>query len=379
MSYGRGHKISLEECQRRVDLVSPNIEVLEYKGNRTPSPCRCKLCGNEWMEPAKNLFRGSNCPVCFKRKNNNWTTEMLINRVSEIRPDIEILGDYINMNTHVSCRCKTCGHEWLSKPSNLLHGVGCDKCAHKLVQFKLTKTHAQFMSELRAKDLPIEVLGKYQTAKTPIACSCRICGCHWTPTPTNLLSGLGCPDCGRVSIRQKQLKAHEQFVEDLASINPDIEAVSQYQGSHALITLRCKVCGEEWQCMASNATSHASGCPTCTASHGEKAIAAHLKAMSVNYIPQHRFDGLVGVGGTKLSYDFYLPDHNVLIEYQGEHHDGTMALQTEEQFIRQQEHDARKREYATSHGYRLIEIWYWDFTRIQEILNKELCLSSVVA
>lgn len=96
MSYGRGHKLALEECQRRVAQVSPNIEILEYKGVRIPSPCRCKLCGNEWAEPAKNLFRGSNCPICFKRKNNNWTTEMLIERVNAIRPDIEIVGKYIN-------------------------------------------------------------------------------------------------------------------------------------------------------------------------------------------------------------------------------------------------------------------------------------------
>ena len=101
--------------------------------------------------------------------------------------------------------------------------------------------------------------------------------------------------------------------------------------------------------------------------------------MSINYIPQYRFDGLVGVGGAKLSYDFYLPEHNALIEYQGQYHDGTMVLQTEEQLSKQKEHDACKREYAESHGYRLIEIWYWDFIKIQEILNKELQLTSAAA
>ena len=379
MSYGRGHGITKEECQRRVTLVSPNIEVLEYVSSSIPVRCKCNQCGNVWDEPSKNLYRGSNCPVCFKRKNNNWTTELLVERVGEIRPDIEILGEYVNTNTHVPCRCKTCGHEWKSKPANLLRGIGCDRCAHKLVQFKLTKTHDQFIEELSKRNPSVDVLGTYQQAKTPIECECRVCGCHWAPTPTNLLNGQGCPDCGRISIRQKQLKTHEQFLKDLATINPDIEAVSRYEGSHALITLRCKVCGEEWQCIASNAISHVCGCPTCNASHGEKAIAGHLRAMSINYIPQYRFDGLVGVGGAKLSYDFYLPDHNTLIEYQGQYHDGTIVLQTEEQLSKQKEHDARKREYAKSHGYHLIEIWYWDFTKIQEILNKELQLTSVVA
>lgn len=279
----------------------------------------------------------------------------------------------------MKCRCRVCGYEWLSKPASLLKGRGCDQCAHKTVQSKLTKTHEQFIKELRSKNPAVKVLGRYRQAKTPIECECLVCGCHWSPTPTNLLSGQGCPDCGRISIRQKQLKTHEQFVADLAIINPDLQAISQYKGSHDLITLRCKVCGEEWQCLASNVISHVSGCPTCTASHGEKAIAAHLKALSVNYIPQYRFDGLVGVGGTKLSYDFYLPDYHTLIEYQGQYHDGTILLQSEEQLAKQKEHDTRKREYAKSHGYHLIEIWYWDFTKIQEILTTELQSQSVVA
>lgn len=36
------------------------------------------------------------------------------------------------------------------------------------------------------------------------------------------------------------------------------------------------------------------------------------------------------------------------------------------------EHDKRKREYAKSHGYKLLEIWYYDYNNIEEILNREL-------
>lgn len=43
-----------------------------------------------------------------------------------------------------------------------------------------------------------------------------------------------------------------------------------------------------------------------------------------------------------------------------------------EKFISQIEHDKRKREYVKSHGYKFIEIWYYDFDNIEEILNKEL-------
>ena len=39
-----------------------------------------------------------------------------------------------------------------------------------------------------------------------------------------------------------------------------------------------------------------------------------------------------------------------------------------------EEHAKRKREYAKNHNIKLLEIWYWDYDTIEEILNKELDL-----
>ena len=85
-----------------------------------------------------------------------------------------------------------------------------------------------------------------------------------------------------------------------------------------------------------------------------------------------KFDNLKGVGGNPLSYDFYLEDFNILIEYQGEFHDGTARQQTEEQFKIQKEHDKRKKEYAISHNINLLEIWYYDYDNIENILKEVL-------
>ena len=45
---------------------------------------------------------------------------------------------------------------------------------------------------------------------------------------------------------------------------------------------------------------------------------------------------------------------------------------TEEQFLKQQEHDRRKREYALNNDIQLLEIWYYDFNNIEDILNKNI-------
>ena len=127
------------------------------------------------------------------------------------------------------------------------------------------------------------------------------------------------------------------------------------------------------------------GCPKCSFSHGEKEISKFLDKYDIKYIPQHKFSGLKGVGNRLLSYDFYLPNYNLLIEYQGRQHEHPIDyFGGEEQFRVQQEHDERKREYAKLHNINLLEIWYYDEDNIEEILTKKLnnlkskCVETVI-
>jgi len=74
----------------------------------------------------------------------------------------------------------------------------------------------------------------------------------------------------------------------------------------------------------------------------------------------------------KLSYDFYLKDFNLLIEFQGAYHDGSLIgkMQTEDEFKYQVKHDNMKRNYAKEHNYILKEIWYYDKRTIENILEE---------
>ena len=111
----------------------------------------------------------------------------------------------------------------------------------------------------------------------------------------------------------------------------------------------------------------------CIKSYGEIKIIQWLKDHNIEYIPQKRFNGLVGIGGGKLSYDFYIPQYNILIEAQGIQHERAIDyFGGEKQFAIQQEHDELKRKYAKNNNFDLLEIWYYDYDRIEEILNKEL-------
>lgn len=97
----------------------------------------------------------------------------------------------------------------------------------------------------------------------------------------------------------------------------------------------------------------------CINSKGELKIKKFLDDNNIKYQQQKSFIGLKGTGNKCLTYDFYLPDYNVLIEYQGEQHYKPIEhFGGEEHYNRQIEHDKRKRQYAQNNNYLLIEISY---------------------
>ena len=110
-----------------------------------------------------------------------------------------------------------------------------------------------------------------------------------------------------------------------------------------------------------------------TPTKGEQQILNYLEKNNIEFVFQKCFTDLIGKKGRQLSYDFYLPSNNLLIEYQGiQHSEPVKYFGGEEQFVIQQETDRRKREYAENNGYKLLEIWYFDYNNINEILNKYL-------
>ena len=75
-----------------------------------------------------------------------------------------------------------------------------------------------------------------------------------------------------------------------------------------------------------------------------------------------------------MSYDFYLPQYNLLIEYQGIQHEEFIEEfhKFKRGFIIQKEHDRRKEKYAKDNNIELLKIWYYDYENIEEILLKAL-------
>ena len=183
------------------ELKSKNNSIIilsNYINSNTKIKCKCNICNNEWEATPNSLLNGCGCPKCaIKNKSNRQrkTKEQFVKEMKIINSNIKIIGEYINNNTKIECKCLICRNIFFMTPKNLKKGQNCPKCAMKQRILKKSKTHEQFIDELKNINKNIKVLNKYINAKTIIKCSCNICGCEWESNADNLLRGHGCPKC----------------------------------------------------------------------------------------------------------------------------------------------------------------------------------------
>lgn len=361
-----------EQYVSEVSNINPNIEVIEkYIGANIPIKHLCKEHNIIWNAYPTNILRGHGCPYCagnIKKSHDQYVYE-----VSKINPFIEVVEQYINARTPIMHRCKIDGHEWSVAPYVILRGDGCPKCAGNA-----KKTHDEYVKEVSIVNSNIEVIGQYINANTPILHRCKIDGYIWYATPANILFGCGCPECKKRILSNIFKKSHKQYVEEVASINSDIEVLEQYINSHTPILHRCKQDGYMWKIAPSNVLS-GQGCPCCQESQGERQIRQWLEKNNIAYIYQNPFDDCRDK--KILPFDFYLPEHNICIEFDGRQHfepvdfAGKGNEWAEEQFIKTKKHDEIKTKYCKDNNIHLLRIPY--FKNVEEELNNFYLFNTV--
>lgn len=187
----------------------------------------------------------------------------------------------------------------------------------------------------------------------------------------DLKNGVRCPYCSGVG-RKTYQEVREEFQKRGYIL---VSEKDEYINSKSILRYICPFHSNSINSIAYYNFYSGQGCPHCKSSKGENKIREWLIKNKIKFEQQYKFDGLKEK--RLLSYDFYIPDYNILIEYQGQFHDGTVHkmnphLQKEEDIVNQQRRDELKRNYAKEHNYQLLEIWYWDYDNVESILEKEL-------
>lgn len=147
------------------------------------------------------------------------------------------------------------------------------------------------------------------------------------------------------------------------------------------LQLHCNKCNTDW-----NTTKYDSfvsgqvicGCPICSKSskisHPENSCNSSLRDILGEDIKIYRQYRIVpestSTYGSNIFVDFYIPDRNLILEYNGEQHYShcTFFHKTKEDFEMQISRDAYLVEYCIKHGIQLLVIPFVDEERINEII-----------
>ena len=303
--------------------------------------------------------------------------EEFIKRLYKINRNVAVIGYFKNMTTKILCKCLVddCNHQWSVTPHKLLCGDGCPMCGKKSRIIKQTKSYDQFVKEVKQIHSNIEIIGKYKNSTTKIQCICIKHNHKFEMLPSNILKGEGCSICSTQRRAESRRKKHDQFVSQMQNINPNIMIIDEYKGSKIKIKCKCLIDNNIFYAQPSNLLSGC-GCPVCKISKGEKNISNLLCQYNIKYISQYRFDDCKYI--RPLPFDFYLPEYNMCIEYDGVQHyapvrfGNTTSESSKQKLASQQKKDEIKNTYCQTNNIKLLRIPYWEFDNIEHILKDAL-------
>ena len=196
---------------------------------------------------------------------------------------------------------------------------------------------------------------------------CKYHGIFKQSVNNHMNSGHGCPICiGKGKWNNDVLisefnKVHFNLY-DYSKIN--------FEGIEKKVDIICK----EHGIFSQNIHKHLSGqgCPKCKQnSKGEEYIKNYLERNGIKYIRQKSFEDCKYIN--RLNFDFYLPDINTCLEFDGlQHFEPVKEFGGEKEFYLILKRDECKNKWCTENKVNLIRIRYDEFDKISEILDEKL-------
>ncbi len=230
---------------------------------------------------------------------------------------------YVNSNTPLEIICPEHGSFYQRPINHYKQKDGCPKCANVLNGVNKRKTLEDFIkgSQKVHGSLYDYSLSEYTTSSTKIKIGCKKHG-YFFMVPDNHLQGQGCAECRKLVLRKKFAQTKEDFVIKARKIHGDKYDYSRsyYINVNTKVEIICPEHGSFWQEPIGHYYQK-NGCPGCKTSKGEKAIKNILCSNNINFIEQYAFKNCINpITNRKLPFDFFLPNHNICIEFDGEQH-----------------------------------------------------------
>ena len=272
---------------------------------------------------------------------------------------------YIDNKTKLKMICP-CGHEWECNFRNFKIGRRCRDCSYKIRAEKQSHSYEYIKEYIESYGYKL-LSTEYKNNREKLKIMCEE-GHIFEMEFSTFQRGSRCPKCqGVYRYNYKEVKEYyNEFGYELIS--------QEYNGANEMLIAKCPE-GHLLECTFNSFKNNNARCDLCKEkikSKGEDVILEILTSLNIEFLKEHNFKDCKGKRRT-LPFDFYLPQYNICIEYDGTPHyklgaykNGLLDLMNRKYL------DNVKSQYCKNNNIELIRIPYWEKDSIKEILNRKL-------
>lgn len=302
----------------------------------------------------KHNMKCSKCPRIKKLYTQKYINELISKR--DIKYDIIFDKDVYGVSDKIKLICTKHGIFEQSIHNHFNIGNNCKMC------FNNKRTKLSELAESKLKKMQINVI-EYNGTKQCSILNCKEHG-KFKSTINNTLK-YGCSECNRI----KNLNINKLKFIEKAKLKWDNLIKFDYDNIIYNSSKNVKVYSELTGYIKVNGNNFLKGFIPRN-SVGELIIKSVLDKNNITYEEQKTFDECKFKN--KLRFDFYLPEKNICLEFNGKQHYEPIAFfGGDTRFIEQQRNDKIKVNYCSENDIELIIISYKD--SIIEKINKILC------
>lgn len=264
------------------------------------------------------------------------------------------LVNFIADNQKVDIICCSCNVKFSQTPKNHRRCKVCKYCYGNYK--KTTEQYIQDCVKVHGSEEFDYSKVNYKNAYTKIVLIHK-CGYEFETKPNNHLTNKsGCPKCANnIRLTKEQFVEKSNLVHYENKYNYDKVV---YSTNYKKVEIFCNDCNKSFK-QSPMLHMVGGGCPKCSESRGEKEISKILDQNNIKYISQYKPKGCKDK--RQLSFDFYVPSLNLLIEYDGKQHfEPVKYWGGKETLENVKRRDSIKDLWADKNGVGLLRITYRD-------------------
>jgi len=344
--YNKNDLTKFIEKSKKIHNDKYDYSLVEYKNSHEKIKIICPIHGEFEQKPCNHINSKQGCPFCGGTK--QLTTEIFIIKSKEIHGEKYDYSNsiYTNNKNKIKIICPIHG-VFEQRAETHLNGTNCPQCS---IQKSRKIDDFLFKSKLKYNNKYNYSLVEYKRMDQKVKIICPIHGVFEQNPESHLKKG--CPICeGNMKLTTEQII----FIFKEVHGNKYDYSNVDYKGDKMKVKIICPIHGIFEQQPANHKIGN--GCPKCRESKGEIKIRKILKKLNIDFISQKKFSKCMDQ--KELIFDFYLPDFNTCIEYDGQQHfESNQFFGGDERLKDQKRKDKIKNDYCNKNNINLIRIKY---------------------